>query len=296
MRSAEAFLATFDVEPTDGRCLEDRNTIVRYFNFVLKARDLTGRAFIYRDRLTFMAPSLTLEMPFDKSLQGLAPHIKNREDLVSTLEEVEKRFIAQAGRRQGHINDEFDPANVSLALVHRKQMEQMEHDIAADTTKQDRLAYEKPISFRQFGDLYLHPTIDALNVRVPVTEAICAAMDIEVNDLYEIGLENLRTHVKSGDLKVDTFGNGIRSIDSENPPASALFLLPEFWERQERKIGGPPALRLINGDVIMFAPSTDDSAMAALRENWDAGVRAGVFPKPMVDQTFIWSDGTFKVA
>jgi hypothetical protein len=295
MNVAETFVIHSKPPMIDGTCFLDRSTIVRYFNHLLREIGRAGKVFIYRGKMMYVSPSLRVETTVDKVLANFAPHVTSQDEVIQVLDNAGSRFLNEIEPSQGYVNEDFDPTKVSLALMDQLQVKSMEQDLkmlGADL----RPAIEMPITFRQFGELYLSPVIEVPQGTVPVTEIMCAAMEVQPNDLYDIGLNNLKHHVEAGGIHVETSPNGVRSIDCDHPPASSLFLSKEFWEDQERKLGSPPAIRIVTGDVIMFAPSQDEKAMAALGPKWDYGSRIGLFPKPMSKDTFIWSDGTFKVA
>jgi hypothetical protein len=295
MSAAKTFVKKSPTPMIDGTCFHDRETIARYFNYLLKEIGRAGRVFIFTDKMMYVSQSLRVETTLDKLLVEFAPHVENEEQVIEVLQSAGERFLKEIEPGTEYVNDDFDPSKVSLALMDRLQVVAMEEEMKKRRGEQ-RAPYEMPLTFRQFGELYLSPVIEVKQGTVPVTEIMCAAMDVEPNDLFDIGLSNLKSHFDVGDIHIETSSNGVRSIDSWNPPASSLFLLKEFWEEQERELGCPPALRIVTGDVIIFAPSTDEKAMAALGPKWDYASRIGEFPKPMSKETFIWSDGTFKVA
>lgn len=295
MNAAETFVSNSTSPMIDGTCFRDRSTIVRYLNHLLKQVGQAGKVFIFRDKMMYMSSSMRVETTLDRLLVDFATHVSSREEVIEVLKNAGDRFLKEIEPAKNCVNEDFDPAKVSLALMDQLQVKAMKEEMKLREGEL-RSSYEMPITFRQFGELYLSPVIEVPQGTVPVTEIMCAAMEVQPNDLYDIGINNLKHHVEAGDIRVETSPNGVRSIDSENPPASSLFLLKEFWEDQERELGSPPAIRIVTGDVIMFAPSQDAKAMAALGPKWDYGSRIGVFPKPMSKDTFIWSDGTFKVA
>lgn len=295
MDAAESFVIASKLPMNDGKCFEDRTTIARYFNYLLKEIGRAGKVFVFRGKMMYVSPTLRVETAMDEALEKFAPQVTSRQDVIEVLNRAGERFLREIEPSEGFVNEDFDPAKVSLALMDQLQVKMLEEDMKLRDGEL-RPSFEMPITFRQFGELYLSPVIEVDDRTVPVTEIMCAAMDVQPNDLYDIGLSNLKQHVDAGDIRVETSSSGVRSIDSENPPASALFLLKEFWEEQERELGSPPAIRIVTGDVIMFAPSEDEKAMAALGPKWDYGSKIGVFPKPLSKETFIWSDGTFKVA
>lgn len=295
MNAAQTFVINSTPPLIDGTCFQDRSTVVRYFNYLLTEIGRAGKVFIFRGTMMYVSPSLRVETSMDAALAEFAPHVTTQDEVIQVLDNAGRRFLKEIEPPHGFVNEDFDPTKVSLALMDQLQVRSMEDDMKSRNGDL-RPSYEMPITFRQFGELYLSPVIEVPQGTVPVTEIICAAMDVQPNDLYDIGLNNLKHHVEAGDIHVETSPNGVRSIDSEKPPASALFLLNEFWEDQERKLGSPPAIRIVTGDAIMFAPSEDEKAMAALGPKWDYGSKIGVFPKPISKETFIWSDGTFKVA
>lgn len=295
MNAAQTFVINSTPPLIDGTCFQDRSTVVRYFNYLLTEVGRAGKVFIFQGTMMYVSPSLRVETSMDAALAEFAPHVTTQDEVIQVLDNAGSRFLKEIEPPQGFVNEDFDPTKVSLALMDQLQVRSMEDDMKSRNGDL-RPSYEMPITFRQFGELYLSPVIEVPQGTVPVTEIICAAMDVQPNDLYDIGLNNLKHQVEAGDIHVETSPNGVRSIDSEKPPASALFLLNEFWEDQERKLGSPPAIRIVTGDAIMFAPSEDEKAMAALGPKWDYGSKIGVFPKPISKDTFIWSDGTFKVA
>jgi hypothetical protein len=262
---------------------------------IFSGKSAARKVFIYRGKMMYVSPSLRVETTVDKVLANFAPHVTSQDEVIQVLDNAGSRFLNEIEPSQGYVNEDFDPTKVSLALMDQLQVKSMEQDLkmlGADL----RPAIEMPITFRQFGELYLSPVIEVPQDTVPVTEIMCAAMEVQPNDLYDIGLNNLKHHVEAGGIHVETSPNGVRSIDCDHPPASSLFLSKEFWGGSGEKAGlsaCDPHCHWRRDHVCAVAGR---KAMAALGPKWDYGSRIGLFPKPMSKDTFIWSDGTFKVA
>ena len=292
MSKAAEFVDSFEPPLSDGSCLEDRMTVIGYLNFLIKGEGRPGRVVILGDDMVYVSPSLRIEMTTDRIVSALAGDVKSSDQLVQVLDSVGRRFMEQLDGQGKTVFRDFDKGSISLYLMNSSQVSRLETDMRDRNVGQTTAPYDMPIFLPHDGDLVLSPTIDILGNRVPVTEAICAAMGMEKNSLFEVGMANLAKLTGIVELDTRTLDSGVHVIESEMPPASSLMLSSSFWEKKTSELGSAPALRVINGDVIAFAPSGDRAAVEALTTG--KGFIGGLGVKPISNRIYVWSAGALQ--
>lgn len=268
-------------------------TVVDYFNDLLARLELPGEVCMLSGTMTYVSPGMTLEMSTDRMVANLADEVESPEQVAQVLNAVGQHFLREIGSQEPEPPIWFDASTIKLYLMSSEQVREMERLIAYERQSGPTLERDMPVTFHQYGALRLSPTIDVTGNRVPVTKAICEAMGIDRNELFDIGLANLAAEVENSELDIRVVANGVRVLESEDPPASSLFLLPAFWEKVEFELGSAPAVRTVNGDIIAYAPSDDPEAMAELASTHGLMDALGMTDAPISDRAFVWNGHGF---
>lgn len=277
------FSSIYNIDLSKREFLDDPKIVESFFETVLAANGKTVTVSIGPETMTVVGSGIEMETNLHRTLVAYSEKAATREDILQLLQMVGDAFLK-------NMLPTLDRTRIQLAFMNKAQVDELNSSMESKADGSPRADEDMPIFFRQFGDLYVSPIIDG-DRRLPLTERMCRTLGIERNDLFEVGLESLRSHYLAGGFKVEQTSAGVYAVNSDSPPASGLFLLKEFWDDQSKKLGAKPVVRIIHGDILMFTASKPNGPLPIMRYQTPRG---GVI-KPISHETFRWEDDTFRI-
>jgi hypothetical protein len=271
------FVEKHGVDLRNINLFNDLEIVVSFFETVMRSSGVPVKVSIGPEMMHVIGSGIEMETTLHKTLQTYSQQAENAEDMRLLLQSVGAAFL-------NNMRPTYDGKTVWLALMNKAQIDVMNADFKTRADGLDRPSDDLPILYRQNADLYVSPVIETEVGLLPVTERISRTLGVERNALFDLGLGNLRRKLAAGDLQVREDVNGLSSVHSVLPPAGALFLLPEFWNQQEERLGAAPIVRIIHGDTLVFA-----SSKAARQPKLAYRTETGGFIKPISDDVFLWN-------
>ncbi len=276
-----AFVEKHGVNLGNNEFLDDSKVIASFFEEVLQSKGLNAKVTVGPEMMLVIGDGIEMETTLHTTLTTFGQNAETVENMLLLLRTVGDAFLK-------NIQPSYDKRTVWLALMSAAQVDEMNADFKTRKDGSERPEDQMPILYRQTADLYVSPVIESSAGLVPVTERLCRTLGVGRNDLFDIGLDNLRDALGRGAISVSENADGLFSVHSVLPPAGALFLVPEFWNEQEQRIGAPPLVRIIHGDTLVFASSKGGrQPKLAYRSE------RGTFTRPISDDVFIWNGRDF---
>jgi hypothetical protein len=242
------FVAKHGIDLNNNSFLQNPELLADFFEGVLASVGKTVKVSIGPEVMRVIGSGIQMETSLYSQMVIFGQNIQTAEEMTMLLQKFGEAFVR-------NMTPTFERSAIWLAFMSREQVDEMNREFTSLKDGSERPADEMPIIYRQTAELFVSPVIESSAGLLAMTERMCRTLGISRNDPFDIGLENLRAALEGGRFSVEDKGDGLFAVHSVTPPGSGLFLLPEFWNEQQKTLGAAPVVRIIHGDTVVFASS-----------------------------------------